>query len=111
MLGPGRAIPGDADLVILPGTKSTRADLAFLRAQGWDLDLLAHSRRGGHILGICGGYQMLGRTVADPDGVDGPPGTTPGLGLLQVDTVMAGDKCLSRVQGGASGQRAAAARV
>jgi len=99
MLGPGRAIPGDADLVILPGTKSTRADLAFLRAQGWDLDLLAHSRRGGHILGICGGYQMLGRTVADPDGVDGPPGTTPGLGLLQVDTVMAGDKCLSRVQG------------
>src|SRR5690606_9322822 len=64
MLGPGRAIPGDADLVILPGTKSTRGDLAFLRAQGWDVDLAAHVRRGGHVLGICGGYQLLGREVA-----------------------------------------------
>ena len=95
MLGPGRAIPGDADLVILPGSKSTRGDLAFLRAQGWDVDLAAHVRRGGHVLGICGGYQMLGRSVADPDGIEGPPGTTPGLGLLEIDTVMTGDKRLT----------------
>ncbi|SEM91439.1 adenosylcobyric acid synthase (glutamine-hydrolysing) [Loktanella fryxellensis] len=98
MLGAGRAIPGDADLVILPGTKSTRADLAFLRAQGWDVDIAAHLRRGGHVLGICGGYQMLGRTVADPDGIEGAAGTDPGLGLLDVDTVMTRDKRLSVVQ-------------
>ena len=60
MLRAGEAIPGDADLVILPGSKSTRGDLAFLRAQGWDIDLLAHHRRGGRVLGLCGGYQMLG---------------------------------------------------
>ncbi|WP_121093257.1 cobyric acid synthase [Roseinatronobacter ekhonensis] len=106
MLGPGRAIPGDADLVILPGTKSARADLGFLRAQGWDVDLIAHHRRGGHVLGICGGYQMLGRSVADPEGVEGTPGSTPALGLLEIDTVMSPDKRLSRVQGQhvASGQ-------
>ena len=96
MVMPGQAIPGDAALVILPGTKSTRGDLAFLRAQGWDIDLIAHHRRGGRILGICGGYQMLGRTVADPEGIEGPPGTTPGLGLLAVDTVMQPDKTLRR---------------
>ncbi len=106
LLGPGRAIPGDAELVIVPGTKSTRADLAFLRAQGWDVDLMAHYRRGGHVLGICGGYQMLGRSVADPQGLEGAPGLTPGLGLLEIDTVMTGDKRLTRVQGAhvASGQ-------
>ena len=98
MLGPGRAIPGDADLVILPGSKSTRGDLAFLRAQGWDVDLAAHVRRGGHVLGICGGYQMLGRSVADPDGIEGAPGTTPGLGLLEIDTVMTGDKRLTETR-------------
>ncbi|MCC1482673.1 cobyric acid synthase [Roseibaca sp. Y0-43] len=98
MLGPGRAVPGDADLVILPGTKSTRGDLAFLRAQGWDLDVAAHVRRGGHVLGICGGYQMLGRMVADPDGLEGAPGTTEGLGLLDVHTVMTAQKRLSRVK-------------
>ncbi|MBM3611359.1 MAG: cobyric acid synthase [Alphaproteobacteria bacterium] len=97
MLGPGRAIPGDADLVILPGTKSTRGDLAFLRAQGWDVDLAAHVRRGGHVLGICGGYQMLGRTIADPDGIEGPAGSDAGLGLLEVDTVMTPDKRLTTV--------------
>ena len=97
MLGPGRAIPGDADLVILPGTKSTRGDLAFLRAQGWDLDLKAHVRRGGHVLGICGGYQMLGRVVADPEGIEGPAGETEGLGHLQVDTVMTPEKRLTEV--------------
>lgn len=97
MLTPGRAIPGDADMVILPGTKSTRGDLAFMRFQGWDLDLAAHHRRGGHVLGICGGYQMLGRSVADPDGIEGPAGETPGLGLLDVITVMAPEKRLTRV--------------
>ncbi len=97
MLAPGAAIPGDADVVILPGSKSTRGDLAFLRDQGWDVDLQAHYRRGGHVLGICGGYQMLGASVADPDGIEGDPGEAPGLGLLAVETVMGGDKRLSRV--------------
>ena len=96
---PGTPLPGDADLVILPGTKATRADLAFLRAQGWDIDLLAHARRGGKVLGICGGFQMLGRSVADPDGIEGPPGESPGLGLLDVDTVLTGDKVLRSVAG------------
>lgn len=98
MLGAGQPIPGDADLVIIPGSKSTRGDLAFLRLQGWDVDLQAHIRRGGHVLGICGGYQMLGRTVADPQGLEGAPGTDPGLGLLAIDTVMSADKTLTRVQ-------------
>ncbi|TPE53505.1 cobyric acid synthase [Amaricoccus solimangrovi] len=99
MVRPGEAIPGDAAVVIVPGTKSTRGDLAFLRAQGWDIDLIAHHRRGGHVLGICGGYQMLGRSVADPEGIEGPPGETPGLGLLDVTTVMRGDKTLREVRG------------
>ena len=98
MLGPGRAIPGDADLVVIPGSKSTRGDLAFLREQRWDVDLQAHRRRGGRVLGICGGYQMLGRTVSDPDGIEGPPGETEGLGVLEVDTVMTGDKRLTETQ-------------
>ena len=74
MLRAGQAIPGDADLVLIPGGKSTRGDLAFLRAQGWDIDLQAHRRRGGHILGLCGGYQMLGEVITDPEGLDGLPG-------------------------------------
>jgi adenosylcobyric acid synthase len=97
MVRPGEAIPGDARLVILPGAKSTRGDLDFLRAQGWDIDLFAHHRRGGEVLGICGGYQMLGKSVADPDGVEGPAGETPGLGLLDVTTVMTPEKALTRV--------------
>ncbi len=97
MVRPGEAIPGEARLVILPGSKSTRGDLAFLRAQGWDVDLAAHVRRGGHVLGICGGYQMLGRMVADPQGIEGPAGETAGLGLLDIATVMTPDKRLSRV--------------
>jgi len=97
MLGPGRAIPGDADLVILPGTKSTRGDLSFLRAQGWDVDLAAHVRRGGHVLGICGGYQMLGQQVADPHGIEGPAGTDPGLSLLDLRTEMTPQKRLTEV--------------
>ncbi len=104
MVPPGRALPGDADVVILPGTKSTRADLAFLRAQGWDIDLAGHLRRGGHVLGICGGYQMLGRRIHDPQGHDGSPGSDPGLGLLDVETRMAPDKRLTRIAGQALGQ-------
>ncbi|MGQ0564865.1 MAG: cobyric acid synthase [Gemmobacter sp.] len=96
MLRAGQAIPGDAAVVILPGSKSTRADLAFLRGEGWDIDLAAHRRRGGRILGLCGGYQMLGRTIADPEGHEGAPGVTEGLGLLDIDTVMSGDKRLTR---------------
>ena len=98
MVRAGEAIPGDTDLVILPGSKSTRGDLDFLRAQGWDIDLAAHVRRGGHVLGICGGYQMLGRTISDPDGIEGPAGETVGLGLLKVDTVMTADKRLTRTE-------------
>ncbi len=94
---PGHPLPGDADLVILPGSKATLGDLAFLRAQGWDIDLLAHHRRGGEILGICAGYQILGTWVADPKGIEGSPGAAPGLGLLDVETVMGGEKTLTEV--------------
>ena len=96
---PGRPLPGDADQVILPGTKATLADLAFLRAQGWDIDLAAHVRRGGRVLGVCGGFQLLGRTIADPDGVEGPPGEAPGLGLLDLEPVLTGDKVLRPTRG------------
>ena len=95
LVPPGRALPGDADLVILPGSKATIADLAFLRAQGWDIDLAAHLRRGGRVLGICGGYQMLGRRITDPLGVEGPAGASvEGLGWLEVETEMAAAKVL-----------------
>lgn len=96
MVRQGEAIPGDRDLVIIPGSKSTCGDLDFLRAQGWDIDLRAHIRRGGQVLGICGGYQMLGRIIADPEGIEGPAGESPGLGLLDVRTVMTADKRLTR---------------
>ncbi|MCG8510805.1 MAG: cobyric acid synthase [Rhodospirillales bacterium] len=98
MVRSGSALPGDADLVVLPGTKSTIADLAFLRAQGWDIDLKAHLRRGGRVIGICGGYQMLGMAVEDPDGIEGQAGRVDGLGLLEVETVMSPEKTLSRVR-------------
>ncbi|MEP5758717.1 MAG: cobyric acid synthase [Litoreibacter sp.] len=95
----GRPLPGDADLILIPGSKSTIADLAHFRAQGWDIDLFAHVRRGGHVLGICGGYQMLGRILADPDGIEGAPESVPGLGLLDVTTRMTRHKKLSHVSG------------
>jgi adenosylcobyric acid synthase len=85
---PGRPIPAEADLVVLPGSKATVADLTAMRAEGWDIDILAHRRRGGAVLGLCGGYQMLGRTISDPQGIEGPAGETAGLGLLAVDTVL-----------------------
>ncbi len=98
MIEPGRALPV-CDLVILPGSKATIADLAALRAEGWDIDIAAHVRRGGRVLGLCGGYQMLGRSIADPAGIEGPAGRVDGLGLLDVETVLAGDKHLLEVAG------------
>jgi adenosylcobyric acid synthase len=99
IVSPGRALPGDAALILLPGSKSTIADLAALRAEGWDIDIAAHHRRGGRVMGLCGGYQMLGRTIADPDGIEGPPAIVAGLGLLDVSTVMAPQKRLALSQG------------
>ena len=99
MVRAGEAIPGDADLILLPGSKATLADLVFLRDQGWDIDIAAHVRRGGVVLGICGGYQILGRTVSDPDGIEGPPSQVPGLNLLDVETLLTADKTLAEVSG------------
>ena len=99
MIPPGTALPGDADLVFLPGSKSTLSDLAFFRAQGWDIDLKAHIRRGGSVLGVCAGYQMLGRSLVDHTGVDGVPGQAEGLGYLNVSTELTADKTLRRVTG------------
>ena len=98
-LRPGNALPGNADLVILPGSKATVADLAALRGAGFDIDIAAHVRRGGRVLGLCGGYQMLGRSVADPNGIEGPPGIIPGLGLLDAETTLAPHKRLEPVSG------------
>jgi adenosylcobyric acid synthase len=87
------------DLMILPGSKSTIADLAALRAEGWDIDIAAHKRRGRFVLGLCGGYQMLGTKIADPAGVEGPPGEAEGLGLLDIETTLIGEKSLTEVTG------------
>src|SRR5215471_404452 len=102
-LRPGMALPGDVDLVILPGSKATIADLAALRAAGFDVDIAAHRRRGGLVLGLCGGYQMLGRTVADPQGIEGSPGQVAGLGLLDVDTTLSAHKRLELIHGTTDG--------
>jgi adenosylcobyric acid synthase len=99
LLRNGAPLPVDTDLVIMPGSKATIADLAALRAFGWDADITAHHRRGGCVLGLCGGYQMLGRSIADPDGIEGPPGSAEGLGLIGVTTELAGDKSLVAVNG------------
>ncbi len=96
---PGTPLPGDAHLILLPGSKSTIADLAALRAAGFDIDIAAHLRRGGRVLGLCAGYQMLGREIADPAGVEGPPGAVPGLGHLDVTTEITAEKRLLAVEG------------
>ncbi len=98
-LKPGMPIPGDIDLVVLPGSKATISDLACLKACGWDVDLAAHVRRGGHVLGLCGGYQMLGRSISDPEGIEGVCGEVAGLGLLDVETVLTPEKAVREVSG------------
>jgi adenosylcobyric acid synthase len=98
-ISPGQALPGDAALIILPGSKATIADLTDFKVQGWDLDLEAHFRRGGHILGICGGYQMLGTHLYDPEGIEGASNDVPGLGYLGIQTILTSDKMLSEVTG------------
>ena len=105
MIPPGQPIPAEAALIILPGSKATIADLAAIRREGWDIDILAHHRRGGAVLGLCGGYQMLGRRIADPHGIEGPPADVAGLGLLDVETILGGDKMLRHVSGTALGAR------
>jgi adenosylcobyric acid synthase len=97
-VGPGQAIP-PADLIVLPGSKSVRADLAFLREQGWEAAIHKHLRYGGKLLGICGGLQMLGRFIDDPHGLEGAPGSSPGFGLLDFATVLEAEKQLRNVQG------------
>ena len=92
IIKPGQPLPVEADLIILPGSKATIADLCHFRAQGWDIDLQAALRRGAKVLGLCGGYQMLGREIADPEGIEGKPGSVPGLGLLDVTTTMTAAK-------------------
>jgi adenosylcobyric acid synthase len=96
---PGDALPGNADLVILLGAKATISDLDALQNAGFHIDIAAHVRRGGRVLGLCGGYQMLGRTIRDPLGLEGSIGASDGLGLLDVETTLTGDKRLERVQG------------
>jgi adenosylcobyric acid synthase len=96
---PGQALPGDAALMILPGSKATLSDLKALREAGFDIDIAAHLRRGGMLLGLCGGYQMLGRVLHDPDGIEGPPGTAQGLGLLDVETTLSSEKRLEPARG------------
>jgi adenosylcobyric acid synthase len=98
MVPPGQPLPADAALVILPGSKSTIADLGFLRLQGWDIDLAAHIRRGGHVLGICAGFQMLGTRIGDPDGIEGAACEVEGLGLLDVQTIMKPEKRVTLTQ-------------
>jgi adenosylcobyric acid synthase len=98
-----RPLPADAAIILLPGSKATIADLEAFRAAGWDIDLAAHIRRGGRVLGLCGGFQMLGRSISDPDGVEGPPRTIAGLGHLDFSTVLGREKTLCRVGGLAYG--------
>ncbi|MEP4126727.1 MAG: cobyric acid synthase, partial [Lentilitoribacter sp.] len=90
----GEPIPADADLVLLPGSKSTMSDMAYFKEQGWDIDLKAHVRRGGRVLGLCGGYQMLGKKIHDPDGIEGASGSIDGLGLLDIETILTPKKSL-----------------
>jgi adenosylcobyric acid synthase len=103
MIPPGTPIPAEAALIVIPGSKATIADMEFVRAQGWDIDILSHHRRGGTVLGICAGYQMLGRTIADPLGIEGETRHAAGLGLLDAETVLGARKVLRHVHGAAMG--------
>lgn len=95
----GQPLPGDADLVVLPGSKATLADLETFRAAGFDVDLHAHLRRGGMVLGLCGGFQILGNWIADPEGIEGTPAKMPGLGWLDIETILSADKSLVEISG------------
>lgn len=97
-IGPNQTPPA-ADLIILPGSKAVRADLAWLREQGWDTVIARHLRYGGKVIGLCGGYQMLGNMLHDPEGHEGPAGSTPGLGWLDCETTLAAEKQLRNVSG------------
>ncbi len=99
IIEPGTPLPGDTDMVIIPGSKSTLADLAAIRAEGWDVDIAAHVRRGGMVVGLCGGYQILGGHIADPDGIEGLVSEAEGLALLDVQTIIGGDKTLTETAG------------
>jgi len=99
MIEPGEAIPGDVDMIVLPGSKSVISDLRAVKAEDWDVDIAAHIHRGGLVVGLCGGYQMLGQRISDPDGIEGDAGEELGLGLVDVETVLTGDKTLERVTG------------
>ena len=95
----GQPLPRDANLILLPGSKSTIDDLLALRAAGWDVDIANHVRHGGRVLGLCGGYQMLGKRISDPHGIEGAPRTVEGLGLLDVETEFGAEKSLLEVEG------------
>jgi adenosylcobyric acid synthase len=97
-VGPGQRLP-PCDLIVLPGSKSVQADLAWLRAQGHEAAILRHLRYGGKLIGLCGGYQMLGRRLSDPNGIEGAPASSAGLGLLDCETTLAAEKRLANVSG------------
>ncbi len=99
MIEPGQAIPGDVDVIIVPGSKSVIGDLRQVKAEDWDVDIAAHIHRGGLVVGLCGGYQMLGQRICDPDGIEGVASEEMGLGFLDVETVLTGDKTLEQVSG------------
>ena len=99
LIEPGQSIPGDVDVVVLPGSKSVVSDLKYLKDEGLEVDIVAHLRRGGLVVGLCGGYQMLGKWISDPDGIEGPVGEEPALGLIDVETVLTDDKALEHVKG------------
>jgi len=105
-IGPGDSIP-PADLIILPGTKSVRADMQFLHDQGWYEAIRRHCRFGGKLLGICGGLQMLGRMIHDPLGIEGQSGSSAGFGFLEFETTLEPEKQLTRVSGRLSFSEAA----
>lgn len=99
MIKAGEPIPSGMDVILLPGSKATLADMDFVRAEGWDIDIHAHVRQGGTVVGLCGGYQMLGRQLSDPGGIEGPARTIEGLGLLDFTTILSGPKKLIEESG------------